>query len=81
MRKYYLLELFLSESRHEQVILNFEEIEHILGFPLPHHARSQKKWWGNTPYRPSYYPKPWQRVGFNVAEADLANSRIVFARR
>ena len=80
MRRYYPLEDFLRKARQDRVELTFSQIEKLLSFPLPQKAISERRWWENNPFKPSYKPKPWQNVEFSVKEVDMINGVIVFLR-
>jgi len=48
MNKYKPLEEYLYTQNCPQVTLAFEQIEEILGFPLPFVAKTERHWWSNT---------------------------------
>lgn len=48
MHKYKQLEQYLCGQKRKKVTLAFEQIEEILGFPLPVIAKTQCQWWSNT---------------------------------
>jgi hypothetical protein len=46
--EYLLLYKYLRDRFADRVVLTFEEIEDLLGFPLPEPARQQPEWWAGT---------------------------------
>lgn len=48
MHKYKQLEQYLVVQKGKKITLGFEQIEEILGFPLPLKAKTQCQWWSNT---------------------------------
>lgn len=80
MNRFTPLEEFLKKRNEEKVVMTFTQIEQMVGFTLPQKAYWYRKWWGNNSFAPPCRPKPWQNVGFVVADADLINGRIVFIR-
>jgi hypothetical protein len=45
--EYQALQKYLTDRYANMVVLTFSEIEDILGFTLPGHARLQQDWWAN----------------------------------
>ena len=43
--EYLLLYKYLRDRFADRVVLTFEEIEDLVGFPLPEPARRQSEWW------------------------------------
>lgn len=77
MNKYKPLEEYLDVQMNPKVTLAFEQIEDILGFPLPVSAKTEPEWWSNTisdsdsqaiawlkAFRRVSYVKPGDRVTF-----------------
>ena len=66
-----------------RLTLTFEEVEEILGRPLPLGARRSPAWWTNTSRPGQSVPYPWYgwlSVGWE-AEPDLAGGAVTFRRR
>jgi len=53
----------------------FEEIEEILGRPLPDSARQYQAWWSNQNRSQSL---GWQLAGWKATALDLENERVTF---
>ena len=48
MRKYDPLMIYLDESGKEEITLQYEEIEKIIGDKLPNTAHRKSEWWSNN---------------------------------
>lgn len=55
----------------------FEEIEAVLGLPLPASARRHNAWWSNGGHR---HADSWGDAGFRTSAVDLAGGRVTFVR-
>jgi hypothetical protein len=44
-REYRALYIYLEHRYASVVVLTFEQIEALLGFPLPTRARTEREWW------------------------------------
>lgn len=80
--KYTLLKDYLWAISHEQeeLILSFAEIEKILGDPLPKTAYERPTWWSNKIGAGVSHRNAWLQAGWKVAEADLIEKSVRFAR-
>ena len=76
---YVALTVFLRENQASRVKLRFDELEEILGRPLPASARSHRPWWANTDGNSQ--ARAWLSAGWKVHRADLALEEVEFARR
>jgi hypothetical protein len=54
---------FLQACPDAQVTLTFEEVEQILGHPLPSSARRYSPWWQGV----SWHTRRWQKLGWRVS--------------
>lgn len=63
----------LTAQEHDGVVLTFDEIERIVGRPLPGSARKYRAFW----YAPGL---PWVRAGFKPSFDGLAPGRIKFLK-
>ena len=57
----------------------FEEVEAILGFPLPPSARKYQAWWANEE-EGSRHARAWLAAGWRTSAVDLTSGRLVFIR-
>ena len=80
MGKYEPLTHFLTRSGSRRLPMKFEEIERLLGFPLPASSRTHRAWWSNNPTN-NVMTKAWLAAGYETADVDLPSGRLVFQRR
>lgn len=80
MSKYEPLPQFLSGKSASLLRLTFQEIEEILGFPLPKSAYAHEAWWSNNETGHSH-ARSWLRAGWRTAAIDLAARKVTFERR
>ncbi|MBE2200518.1 MAG: DUF4268 domain-containing protein [Anaerolinea sp.] len=79
--KYAKLAVFLNNQPEdtEQLQLDFDEIEEILGFDLPKSAREHRAWWSNDTVG-HRWSIDWLDVGWRVASVNMTNQVVRFAR-
>jgi hypothetical protein len=70
--KYYKLEEFFKCNQNQTEILNFNEIEKILGFKLPVSAYTYRAWWGNDKIH--RHAHAWLNSGWHVSSVSLGKS-------
>lgn len=80
MGKYEPLTHFLVRSGTSHLPMSFEEIERLLGFPLPASSRSHRAWWSNNPNN-NVMTKAWLAAGFETTDVDVLRGHLVFRRR
>jgi hypothetical protein len=78
MGKYDPLKSFLEASGAEEVPMSFEEIEALLGAPLPD-SRRYPAWWSNNPSN-NVMTRVWLEAGYRTERVDVAGGRVVFRR-
>ena len=78
MSKYRNLTLHLASLNEAKWVAKFQEIEAILGFPLPRSAYSYPAWWSNQSGDGHIQSQSWQSAGWRTGELDLANQQISF---
>ena len=78
MGKYDPLKAFLISSTAEEIVLGFEEIEALLGSPLPSSKR-HPAWWSNNPSN-NMMTRVWLAAGFRTERLDIEGRKIVFRR-
>lgn len=74
-QKYFELTAHLAGLEGTRWKASFDEIESILGFPLPESARTYQAWWANQMRSQSL---GWQLAGWKTADLDLQNERVTF---
>lgn len=70
--KYIPLYEYFKVTNQREVKLSFEQMEAILGQPLPNAAYLSQSWWKKTK-PPALYYFAWVDNGFSVSEIDLGN--------
>jgi hypothetical protein len=58
---------------------DFEELEAILGFPLPKAAHATSSWWANSPDKPHH--NAWLASGWEVESVDRAGKAVLFHKQ
>ncbi|HSF93788.1 MAG TPA: hypothetical protein VLA52_02095 [Thermohalobaculum sp.] len=79
MGKYDPLARYLRKSGLNHVPMRFEEIEKVLGFPLPASSRRHRAWWSNNPSN-NVMTHSWIDAGYRTEDVDLEQRRLVFRR-
>jgi hypothetical protein len=79
--EYELLCKYLRDRYANRVVLTFAEIEDLLGFSLPVHARVEQTWWSGTAAggRRSTQSDAWTLAG-RTATVNLSAQSVVFDR-
>ena len=77
--KYQPLTDFLKQRAGREVKLTFDEIEKVVGFPLPP-SKTHRAWWSNNPSN-SVMTKAWLAAGFKTRRVDVPGEKLVFVPR
>lgn len=77
--KYYPLFTALQRSGADEVTLTLEQIERLLGHPLPPSARTRRAWWSNRS-SPLSQAATWMNAGYHVTHIDLDAGQITFSK-
>ena len=64
----------------QQIELTFDQVEAILGSPLPKSATKLKTWWTNVQPKIQSHRTTWLNHGWRVADFDLQARRVRFVR-
>ena len=78
MSKYMRLTEFLRSLSHDgetEWTPSFDEIEEVLGEPLPPSARQHRPWWANQGRAHSL---AWEGAGWKTASVDVENEELTF---
>ena len=75
MSKYRNLTLHLANLDQGMWEATFEQVEEVLGCPLPASARQHAAWWANQGRGQSL---AWQGAGWNTNSVNLAQETITF---
>lgn len=76
MGKYDPLTSFLRESHTAEVPMTFEEIERVIGQPLPP-SKQYPAWWSNNASN-NVMTRAWLAAGYKTERVDVAHGRLVF---
>jgi hypothetical protein len=75
MSKYFNLTGHLANMGANTWEATFNEVEEVLGFPLPDSARKHRPWWANQGHAQS---AAWLSGGYKTANVDLENEKVTF---
>jgi hypothetical protein len=64
----------------KRIELTFEQVEAILGTPLPKSATKLETWWTNVHPKIQSHRTAWLNNGWMVSEFDLQDQRVKFVR-
>jgi len=59
------------------LVLDFRQVEEILGFRLPNSARKHRPWWANDA---THSQAVWFKAGWKVSDVDIRAGRVTFGR-
>lgn len=76
--EYQLLHQYLRDRFADRVVLTFEQIEDLLGFPLPESARHERAWWGGAGPTGAQ-SEAWMLAG-RTATVNLPARSVLFER-
>jgi hypothetical protein len=79
MGKYDPLGAFLRSRDADETPMTFEEVEAVIGAPLPPAAARHPAWWSNNP-RNNVMTRVWLDAGFRTERVDLSGGKLVFRR-
>jgi hypothetical protein len=80
MRKYAALHSHLNRRNGRPEMLTFEDIEQIIGKPLPVSAHKHRSFWANDNQDHHSHARAWMRAGYRVAYVDRDQKVIRFER-
>jgi hypothetical protein len=70
---------YLRTAQGSRVSLRFDEVEQIIGRPLPKSAYRYREWWSNNPSGHSH-ARSWTTAGWRTEKVDLERQALVFSR-
>ncbi len=73
--KYQKLTEHLTKVKGNRWDATFEEVERVIGVPLPESARQYPAWWANQGRGQS---KSWELAGWKSTNVDIANETVSF---
>jgi hypothetical protein len=74
-RKYQKLTEHLAGLDETRWRASFDDVERVLGMPLPDSARTYQAWWANQMRSQSL---GWQLAGWKAVDLDLKNEKVTF---
>lgn len=75
MSKYFNLTAYLANMEEGAWEATFNEVEEVLGFPLPDSARKHRPWWANQGHAQS---AAWLGARYKTVNVDLENEKVTF---
>jgi hypothetical protein len=80
MRKYEALLAHLNRRNGRAEMLSFEDIENIIGKPLPVSAVKHRSFWANDNQDHHSHARAWMKAGYRVAYVDREEKVVRFER-
>ncbi len=80
MSRYQALADHLKQLNESQWDARFDEIERVIGGPLPTSAYRYPAWWANQAGPGHSQTRGWKAAGWRTAKLDLAGKRVRFER-
>jgi hypothetical protein len=80
LRKYGALQAHLIRRAGRPEMLTFEDIEGIIGKPLPQSAVKHRSFWANDNQDHHSHARAWMGAGYRVAYVDREQKVIRFER-
>jgi hypothetical protein len=77
MSKYDPLYEHLLYSGRDAISMSFEEIERVIGRPLPASARKLREWWANNPTGHTQ-AKAWHMASYRTEDVNFAAGKVTF---
>ena len=81
MSKYTPLGKYLQYLKRYETLVNlsFEEIENIIGEPLPPSAHNSQSWWANDSTGSHTHASAWLEAGWRVERIDFFQKSVLFS--
>ena len=76
---YRLLQKYLEDRYADKVVLSMGQIEDLLGFALPAHARTDSEWWTSAEQALAPQSEAW-RSSNRTARPNLTAGNVAFER-
>jgi YD repeat-containing protein len=77
--KYYPLRLHLLRQTQGRVPMTFQQVESVIGGPLPASARRHRPWWANDATGHAH-AQAWLEAGYRTEQVDMDGEKLVFVR-
>ena len=80
MAKYDPLRRHLEAQAKAEILMDFREIEQLLGSKLPPSARTHRAWWANEQSGSHVHCRSWLDAGYSTDLIDFLRERVTFLR-
>jgi hypothetical protein len=77
--KYDPLRHYLRQQTQSRVPMTFQQVEAVIGGPLPASARKHRPWWANDAMGHAH-ANAWLEEGYRTEQVDMEGEKLVFAR-
>jgi hypothetical protein len=77
--KYDPLQRYLRAQVGSRVPMTFQQVESVIGGPLPASARRHRPWWANDATGHTH-ANAWLGAGYRTEQVDMEGERLVFVR-
>jgi hypothetical protein len=77
--KYDPLRRYLRLQTRSRIPMTFQQVEAIIGAPLPASARRHRPWWANDA-RGHAHADAWLGEGYRTEDVDMQGEKVVFVR-
>jgi hypothetical protein len=77
--KYDPLRHHLRLQTHSRVPMTFQQVESVIGVPLPASARRHRPWWANDATGHAH-ASAWLDAGYRTEQVDMEGEKLVFVR-
>jgi hypothetical protein len=77
--KYDPLRHHLRQQTRSRVPMTFQQVESIIGGPLPASARRHRPWWANDPTGHAH-ANAWLGAGYRTEQVDMEGEKLIFVR-
>jgi hypothetical protein len=77
--KYDPLHHHLQRQTQSRVAMTFQEVESVIGGPLPASARRHRPWWANDATGHAH-AQAWLEAGYRTEQVDMEAETLVFVR-
>ena len=77
--KYDPLRHYLRQQTRNRVPMTFQQVESVIGGPLPASARRHRPWWANDATGHAH-ASAWLGAGYRTEQVDMEGETLVFVR-
>jgi YD repeat-containing protein len=77
--KYDPLRHYLRQQTRSRVPITFQQVESVIGGPLPASARKHRPWWANDATGHAH-AQAWLEAGYRTEQVDMEGEKLTFVR-